>query len=1182
MTPESLIQSLERLGKVDAALLEKIRKQVADPSKRVSAKAIVKLLIDRKQISKADARELLGQSAGKSKPTRTRHEEIEVSQPESRTEDSDQLLAGARDDGADAEEQAAEVEAIEEIEEIEEVVEAVEEAAVTRVELEPAPEVYEVSPDEVQQLETRMDDGDYRGLTEQKLPDQLNYDPFADPASSGATPVASSGEHTAYAFQGKREAKPRWSSRWLIVGPGVLGFLLLVGIPLTFWLLRTPAEQMWNQANEAFAEGDYGQAIEQYDKFINEYPNDERHNLARVRKVESLLAQSFTAKQWDETYLRALEKLPEIESLEEFREIRDSLSDILPKTALGFTEKALATAEIEGKASLLKQADDAMQLVETPAYIPSSFRQKPAVEDTIRNVTDNRREIRYVLEMEQKYIDSLAQINQLVEEGKTDKAMQVFQSLTSKYKSLLARQPLVDAIGNAAEKERQNVGAGELNTQPVAPRSDSVIRKTLLLARQEGGSAAGLESRVLSMLVDGAVYGVRAVDGHVLWRRHVGLETGIEPLQLGADAVVLSDESRDTLEAVDRQTGERRWAVGIGEPFFAPATDGRDLFVTTASGKIARIDGGTGAVAAVAQLPQSATVSCCVADGYVYQPGEYSNFYVLSASDLSCTSTNFVGTDHIAGSVTIPPRVVAGYLLLVINRGDYSNLHAYEVVGDGTLVAAQFMERFTEGEVNTPMYTFERWTILASDTGDLKMAGVNRTDKDRPIDVSAEYDFAVDDSALRRQLVGMRHYLYADNGSLWIGNKGITKYRIIKSRNVFERRLPSFGNDIFLGPIEGEGEFLLTVRRRQGSRMASLAALSVSDHSEVWRTDLAAPLAGAGIRAGNETFVVSSQGDKFEVDADLLANGFSGRPVTQGSTILQDLLFVGRLALANGREVYYGPADRRTILNYRGQDSQLVDFVEPADAPSCPPIAMGDSLVVASVTGHVSLVNPQTGQIEGTPFLPEVQPDSRIRWTRPCRISEDQLVIADQDSGDFYRLRVTAAGLELESQSEYGSPIDSPLGFAGGMVVAVGAGKDGGSRLLSFDPQDLSLQTQASVDLPAGLVEGPYLVGNAGWVLKLADNTLRYFDAQQLSGGDTAQAWSVGQIESTLAGEPVMLGQSLVVPLASGRVLRIDVANGQVDELDLQQPLAGSPWEMDGSWAFPTLDGHVHLVDAPQ
>ena len=1177
MSPEQLLASVEKLGTVDEGLLTKIRKQINSPDKKVSAKAIVKLLLDRHQISKAQARELLGPSQGKAKPTRTRHEEIEVNQPDERVEDSDQLLAGMHDQSAEA------IEEIEEIEAVDDVEAAVAAAGVTRVDFDQpmedndAEQVFEIQPGEVQQVEPEMGGGDYRGMTDQQLPGQLNYDPFADPSSSGALPAATSGEHPAYGFSGKKHAQARWSSRWLLVGPAILGFLVLVGIPLTFWLLRTPAEQMWNQANEAFANGEYGSAIEQYDKFMKEYPNDERHDLAKVKRVESLLAQSFSSNQWEETYKRATSQLPDIEALEEFREIRDSLSDILPKTARGFTELALNEDEIESKATLLSKADAAMELVETPSYIPSSFRQKPAVEKVIQDVKDNQREIRYVLQMEREYGDSLSNISNLIEEGKTDEAMKVFQSLTSRYKSLLARQPLIDVISQAAEKERQNVVAGTLDRSGIDPPAASAIRRSLILARQNGANAAGLEQKIFTVLVDGAVYGVQAVDGSLLWRHFVGLSTSIAPQPLSDSSTLICNQTDNLIAAIDDRTGEELWQFHVGEPFFEPAVDADAVYLTTATGKLAKLDGTTGRLGPVTQLPQPATARCCVADQHVYQPGQYSNFYVLAKNDLSCTSTVFVGTDHIAGSVTVPPQIVAGYLLLVINRGDYSNLHVFEVDdSQGILAPAQFMERFTEGEINSPPHPFERWLVVASDTGDLKMVGINRSDKERPVDVSAEYNFAVDDSApSQRAMVGLQHYLYVDSGTLWIANRGLTKYRIIKSRNKFERRLPSFGNDVFLGPIQGEGEFLLTVRRRNNSRLASLAALNVQDHSEIWRTDFSAPLAGPPVNEDNTRYVVSSQGDKFAIDSDLTESGYSGQPRALGSTILQDLQFSENVELANGRRIYLGPTDRPMVLAYNGTDSQLVDLIEPADTPSCQPVAIVDSLVVASTTGHVCLVDPLTGKIQGTPFLPEVQADSSIRWARPAVISNDQLVIANRDSGICYRLQTSDAGIQIDGQFEHEGMIDTALANIGNRVFFVGP-LDGTSHLFELDAS--TLQLASSTGLAAGIVEGPLLVGDRGVLLKLADDRLYFFEAGDL----TMPAWELPTNRSRLAGPPVLSGDNLVIALASGEVMIVDAASGDLqNEFDLGQPLSGSPWLSNDSWVFPGIDGNLHLVDRP-
>ena len=83
MTPSQLLTRIESLGSIDAKYVEKIRKQVEDPGKVVKTKAVVKYLLGKKQITKAQAKQLLAP------PT---EDEIEVVQPVVEDFDSSALI----------------------------------------------------------------------------------------------------------------------------------------------------------------------------------------------------------------------------------------------------------------------------------------------------------------------------------------------------------------------------------------------------------------------------------------------------------------------------------------------------------------------------------------------------------------------------------------------------------------------------------------------------------------------------------------------------------------------------------------------------------------------------------------------------------------------------------------------------------------------------------------------------------------------------------------------------------------------------------------------------------------------------------------------------------------------------------------------------------------------------------
>ena len=135
------------------------------------------------------------------------------------------------------------------------------------------------------------------------------------------------------------------------------------------------------------------------------------------------------------------------------------------------------------------------------------------------------------------------------------------------------------------------------------------------------------------------------------------------------------DQQYHELLLLNKATGEIRWRTELGEPFLPPSFDDDQIVVTTESGKIFRINRNSGKAEAAAQLPQTANVNSLVAnrDPYIYQPGLYSNLYVLSNQDFTCREVFYLG--HYRGSITIPPQSWSGYILIAVNGGDFCDLN---------------------------------------------------------------------------------------------------------------------------------------------------------------------------------------------------------------------------------------------------------------------------------------------------------------------------------------------------------------------------------------------------------------------------------------------------------------------------------------------------------------------------
>ena len=108
-------------------------------------------------------------------------------------------------------------------------------------------------------------------------------------------------EKSKLGFRGKRLKKDQWATKWLYIGSAILGSLLIFGAVLYYAVNRVSAEDQFKAAITSFENGSYSDAIKKFDDFIEDNPNHEKTNTAKVRRVQALIAQTYETKNWDET-----------------------------------------------------------------------------------------------------------------------------------------------------------------------------------------------------------------------------------------------------------------------------------------------------------------------------------------------------------------------------------------------------------------------------------------------------------------------------------------------------------------------------------------------------------------------------------------------------------------------------------------------------------------------------------------------------------------------------------------------------------------------------------------------------------------------------------------------------------------------------------------------------------------
>ena len=192
-------------------------------------------------------------------------------------------------------------------------------------------------------------------------------------------------------------------------------------------------------------------------------------------------------------------------------------------------------------------------------------------------------------------------------------------------------------------------------------------------------------------------------------------------------------------------------------------------------------------------------------------------------------------------------------------------------------------------------------------------------------------------------------------------------------------------------------------------------------------------------------------------------------------------------------------------------------------------------------------------------------------------VDGESFVIGDA-GGKFYLVTADAErSLKRTDQMDYDKALVSPLIPAGGKAIGVCRGNVDELVLISADGK---LAVEKMAELPGGYVAGPIPVGDDRFLLILDTEQTVCFD------GQLNQVWQMraaedNQIGDKLAGLPITIDGQVWMAFESGRIMSIDMNNGEVtSQLEVNQSISGPPLAYGDSWWVPGSDGTLHRLES--
>jgi hypothetical protein len=287
------------------------------------------------------------------------------------------------------------------------------------------------------------------------------------------------------------------------------------------------------------------------------------------------------------------------------------------------------------------------------------------------------------------------------------------------------------------------------------------------------------------------------------------------------------------------------------------------------------------------------------------------------------------------------------------------------------------------------------------------------------------------------------------------------------------------------------------------------------------------------------------------------------------------LKFAHVLPLGDNKLAALGVEGQREMVYAEAGQSILNSLATPADKSACRPLILDNHLIIPSTEGAVVRIDPASGRMVGTPFLPPIVAGTKTTWFEPAWVRRGIFAIANGAvQGSESKLYIISAEneKELEPLRSVAPPFPFKSQLASDGEKIFGAIEGAGADLLYIvQANDLSAAQQ--IELPGRVVAGPWLVGEQ-ILVKLDSEKLVLFDKS------AALLWDLSIPNVRFAGAPELTGDQLLVSFQDGQILSIELATGKVTrELSLRQPIAGPLVRIGESLFCSGLDGTVHEID---
>ena len=670
---------------------------------------------------------------------------------------------------------------------------------------------------------------------------------------------------------GDEEEDVNWGGVMIIGNALIFGLFCVLGVVLYVVLATNSATRSWESALKQYEGGSYQQAKSRMKSFIEEFPNSGNVNQAEIYSVLSEVNIQLVSvrKNSIEQIRIALLKGDTLPSFREEAEVE--LKSLMPRLAEYYVNAARILPNVEDKreyVALTQQTIDVMYEVQ----VLKDVLQEVAFQERIKDIEAVMSEAQLLIARSEALEKTLAEIDTFIATDNLDRAFMARNKLIGEYAELRTSNELRNAVMKVSKAEQQRVISV---TPTIVPNNEAIPvppEHKVIVATRNGKNISGVQGYVVTVLTGDSVYGIELRTGQAIWRRFVGLQTNLHPIRVAEDGLsdtILVDGVRYELVRVDSSTGEQKWRLPIGGVFTQPKIFDGKIYCNThvqrkqqfvdenglsveeevLVGSLLTIDPETGTIERQIQYPMGTHVEPGFDDenGIIYQVGDHSNLYAISAQTGGCIGVYYVG--HKNGGIAVPAVYAVGYVILVENGNERSELHVLSHSESG----------FSRGQdsktlpslVRMSPQVFGRRLLVSTERGQIYIYDVdpNLPNPIGPLAVMASVEGEYDDP--------IREYGMARDGFLYMGGRGLVKYQIQSQLGQLKKDWAKFQTAVFVAPIQKFGNVVVYSRQKQNTTRITVSGHPVKDLAAAWEVDLA--------RTAGTAFVPNLPSDNYVV-----------------------------------------------------------------------------------------------------------------------------------------------------------------------------------------------------------------------------------------------------------------------------------------------------------------------------